>query len=187
MNSTPPSAIGCRIVGEFDDDARDFAEAEFVPPDALLARPSDAPSLVAGRPAFLPPSEEALAAARQFWLKVIRRFTEPVPGRKRYVRVRDSGVPNRGRIEVDCGRGWAGLSDLDASRLPRNHLSAHELDVSDKLCLVLFRRDEPSPGDADNDAWVSEVSIPVPWTEVVRLRFEVQRPAQPDQTARATA
>jgi hypothetical protein len=85
--------------GVFDEDASSFAtgESEFVavPPEP---RPGPGP--------FTPPTEEAAAAARKFWLQIIRRFTEPVAGKKGRVRVTDSSEPAaRGEVLVEHGSG----------------------------------------------------------------------------------
>jgi hypothetical protein len=179
VNSTPPFGIGCRIIGEFDDDASGFAvaEPEFValeaPSTRLLAVPSGATTQVA----VAPPSATALAAAKKFWVKVIRRFTEPVSARKGRLRVRDSGEPNRGSIEVRCG-GYRLIVGNDRAR--------HELDVSDKQCLTLFQNEEPTQID-DEHQWAKELSIPIPWTEIANIQFTVWRPAEPNLKAEKSA
>src|SRR5438105_1529004 len=122
MSANEPATVGCRIVAEFDDDAAAFAAAapELVP---VAAPEGNARPL----PAAL--SEETAAAAKKSWLRIIRRFTEPVPGKKRRLRVLDSEEPNRGEIVIEFGR---------SPGQPARCLSGYELDAADKLCLSLF-------------------------------------------------
>jgi hypothetical protein len=179
VKSIPASGIGCRIIREFDDDASTFAQAEpeFVRVEALSAKFLAGPPSPT-TPAFLPPTPKALAAAKKFWVKIIRRFTESVPAMKGRLRVRDSGAPNRGRIDVAYGRYPATVG---------NHRSGHELDVSDKLCLTLFHDEEPTGRAGDKGHWVREVSIPIPWTEIVNIQFAIMRPGARHRKAGKTA
>jgi hypothetical protein len=173
MEPDPTISISGRILAEFVDDAKDCmpTEAEFVPVP-IVPRPA---TQVLSRPglqdAFSPPIEEAATAAKKFWLKIIRRFTEPVPGKKGRLRARDSAEPNRGRITIECAR-------RSAVKL----FSGSELDISDKLCVTLFVNDKPVPssGHGGGQRWVRESAIPVPWTEVVNIRFKVDRLVGPE-------
>jgi hypothetical protein len=174
-----PVGIGCRIIGEFDDDASGFAEAEpeFVSSQAtsgpLLAAPAGTPTPAA----VPPPSAEALAAAKKFWVKVIRRFTEPVPAKKGRLRVRDSGDPNRGSIEVRCAT---------YRLVVGNDRARHELDVSDKQCLTLFQSETPAR-EKGEQPWVKELSVPIPWTEIANIQFVVWRSTQGGRRAGKSA
>jgi hypothetical protein len=178
-NSTNTDTISCRIIGEFDVDASAFAEGEpeFVTVDTPAQRWVAGPAGVSAPARFVLPSDEALAAAKKFWLKVICRFTEPVPGNKSRCRVRDSGEPNRGAIEIDCGR------YVPAASLRRDISWGHELDVSDKQCLTIFRHEGPMCWTGDEDRRVRELAMPIPWTEIVNIQFEVRRPVPHQQPA----
>src|SRR5436309_2850020 len=71
------------------------------------AAPASAPALTVSADTMqldagcAPPGEDATAAARRFWVEVIRRHTEAVSGSEGRVRVLDSAEPNRGRIVVE--------------------------------------------------------------------------------------
>src|SRR4051812_9840051 len=133
MKPAGPVGVGCLIVGEFDDDASGFGQeaAEFVP---VTGRPSTGPHWSPGAgllPVPLSPfTEAAAAAARKGWLKIVRRFTEPVPGKKKRLRVVGSEPGNRGKIFVEFGGRflWGG-----ESKSPEKSASGCELEVTDKL------------------------------------------------------
>ena len=118
-----------------------------------------------GRRGFplLPSSGEA-ATAKKAWLPIIRRCTEAVSERKGHLRPSDAASPNRGRIHVEY---------QSAYRFGK--LSGYELDISDKMCLLLLSRDEPERNGAAKNG-VIESSTPILWTEIANIRFEVERP-----------
>jgi hypothetical protein len=164
---------GIRIVAQFDDDASNFSEAEseIVPissrKENTTTAPSDGLNCV-----FLASSEEASVAAKRFWLKVIRRHAEPVPDKKGRLRVRDAEEPNRGVVKVEYGR-------PSAKRRGRHKsCSGCELDVTDKTCLTIFARDDEDVHRTDGKSlrWIKETIIPIPWTELAEIRFEINRP-----------
>jgi hypothetical protein len=167
MDSNPPSDISCKIIGEFEDDAREFTagEPEYVPVQSPANCGFTARSGEVSQATFHIPSEEALASAKKFWLKIIRRFTEPVPAKKGHVRVRESGEPNLGDIVVMHGA---------AATEGRGRCCGDELDTSDPLCLAVFRRREVNY--AGEGPRLEESSFPIPWTEIVNITFEVRRP-----------
>ena len=49
-----------------------------------------------------------MASAKRFWLDIIRRHAEPVPGSETRLRVRGSEEPDRGVILVEHGRPGVG-------------------------------------------------------------------------------
>jgi hypothetical protein len=164
--------IGCRIIAEFDDDAGAFASAEpeYVPlPKAAGAMPGPAPEAAAA-PAFSPPSRAAASAAKKCWLKVLHRFTKHVPEKKNRLRLPDA-EPGAGRILVECS--------LPASRsgAESRTWAGDEVDVADKDYLVLFGRRavDRRPEDPGSHLRIAESSIPVLWTDIVNIRFEVER------------
>src|SRR5437868_14414048 len=109
MEPVPPLSIGGHIIAEFEDDAA-AATPGAAPASAGAATvsaqtmPADLP------PAYAPPSAEAAAAAKGFWVEVIRRHTEAVPGSEVRLRVLDSAEPNRGLIVAEQGRAGDGAA-----------------------------------------------------------------------------
>jgi hypothetical protein len=175
MNPTPPHGIGCRLIAEFEDDAGTFTEgeAEFVavePPSTRGLAVSAGSRLYIP---FIPPTDEALATAKKFWLKVIRRFTESVPGKKGHCAVRDSAEPNQGRIVVEYGT----TCETHVESARRYFAEGYELDFSDKSCLTLFSQEGPDPSLPYSAHQVKDKIIPIPWSEIVQIQFEVRRPA----------
>jgi hypothetical protein len=173
MKPTEPFSFGCRIVAEFDDDARAFAqaEAEFVP---VKVPPTPGVPMTWG-PTLQPPSspfsEEVAAAAKKIWLKVIRRFTEPVPGKKGRLRVMHSERPNSGSIIVEYGRCLASTGRVGDRE---GMAQGHELEVTDKLFLTLYRTTRLPP--TQHRGYDEDCITPIPWAEIANIRFEVIRP-----------
>ena len=153
MEPVPPLSIAGRIIAEFEDDA---------------AAPSPAAA-----PAYVPPSEEAAPAAKRFWVEIIRRHTEEVPGHAGRLRVSGAAAPNRGAIVVEHIR----ADDGPAPTLRQGC----ELDTADAFCLTLVDREGPIAlsGDDSGRQGIKESATPVPWTEIRNIRFEVFRPLDP--------
>jgi hypothetical protein len=151
---------------EFEDDAGAFVAAETesvrLPPVVARLPVSDK---AAGDVAL--PSPQQASAAKKVWVPIIRRCTEPVPGAKSHLRPRNAGAPNRGRILIEYERSSG-----------RGQLSGCELDISDKLFLLLLSRDEPRQNIADG-AGALDAATPILWTEIVSVRFETERPLAP--------
>lgn len=165
MTTSPSSTVGCPIIAEFEDDASKCTPVE----PEYVSLPVAGPE-AAGQPLFAPPRAEAAAAAKKFWLKILRRFTESVPGKKGRLRVADAAAPDEGRIVVECGRPLVGR-DREGGELGAR--AGDEVDFADKYYLVLFgRRLLVLP---DGQARLAESSTPVLWTDVVNIRFEVER------------
>mgnify|MGYP000863208966 CR=1 FL=1 len=162
MNSTPTTSfgIGCEILAEFEDDASGFVPTK---PNFVSV-----PYVGSPQPAFVPPTAENLAAAKQFWLPVIAGLTEPVPAKKERLRVRDSELPNCGEIRVES-----------ASHPARRALRlGQEISVSNESCLTLFCYEEFAAQCGKGD-WVrSELAVPIPWTDIGNIQFEVRRPVK---------
>jgi hypothetical protein len=151
VEPTTSVSLGCRIVAEFDEtNILPDSEEEFVP---LPVRPHDR---------FLLYSADAAATARTFWLKVIRRYTERVPGKRNHLRVRDVAAEADGRIIVEHGVEH------------RSSKAGSELDVSDKLCLTLFDTNESRSSSGEETRTTH--TIPIPWTEILNVRFEITSP-----------
>jgi hypothetical protein len=162
MKPVPSLSIGGHIIAEFEDDAGAAPAAGTARAQTVSA---EAVQLDA---ACAPPGEDPAAAARRFWVEVIRRHTEDVPGSAGRLRVRDSSEPNRGVIVVE----QAG----DAA--PRQGC---ELDVADALCLTLVDREGPVPLEVADSSrqGIKESATPIPWAEIRNIRFEVIRPLDP--------
>jgi hypothetical protein len=145
----PVETLSCDTLTVFEDDARSYArtEPEFVPPFRAI------------EPAypFTPPTKEAAAAARRFWLTVIRRFTEPVPEHRGRVRVKGSGDPEGGEFILQHGMG---RTPRERSAVPPQATTGGELDVAHTLYLTVYRA-------IDGGVEFS----PIPWTELVQIRF----------------
>jgi hypothetical protein len=169
MEPVPPLSIGGHIIAEFEDDAG-AAPPQHAPESArALTVSAEAVQVDA---ACAPPNEDASAAARRFWVEVIRRHTEAVPGSESRLRVLDSAEPNRGLIVVE----QAGTAAVQRQGC--------ELDVADALCLTLVDREGPVPleGVASSRQGIKESATPIPWTEIRNIRFEVIRPLDPRAT-----
>src|SRR5262249_23675993 len=148
------------------------AEAEFVPVGTPpVPRALTAPA-AAGECPPSPPTEEAAAAARKFWLKAIRRFTEPVPEKKGRLRVRHSGNARRSAIRVETRRV---ISDGRGVSYPQR-VRGDEADVADKLFLLLFAEER----DPDGGGEVTQSTTAIPWTDIGNVSFEVTRSAEPE-------
>jgi hypothetical protein len=170
MKPVPPLSIGGHIIAEFEDDAGAAPAESAAGAARALTVSAEAVQLDA---ACAPPGEDPAAAARQFWIEVIRRHTEEVPESAGRLRVRDSAEPNRGVIVVE----QAGI----AAALRQGC----ELDVADALCLTLVDREGPVPleGADSSRQGIKESATPIPWVEIRNIRFEVIRPLDPE-TAR---
>src|SRR5262249_50915200 len=105
MEPVPPLSIGGHIIAEFEDDAAGHephsAPAAGTGQGGAAAIP---PVPVDANPPPAPPSEGAAVAAKRFWMEVIGRHTEPIPGSETRLRVRGSAEPNRGVIVVEHGQ-----------------------------------------------------------------------------------
>jgi hypothetical protein len=170
MEPVPPLSIGGHIIAEFEDDAG-AAPPQPAPENArALTVSAEAMQVDA---ACAPPSEDANAAARRFWVEVIRRHTEAVPGSENRLRVRDSAEPNRGLIIVEHVRAEDG-----AMLMLRQGC---ELDMADTFCLTLVDREGPIrlEGSLSCRQGIKESTTPIPWTEIRNIRFEVIRPLDP--------
>src|SRR5262249_45568073 len=155
----PPLSIGGHIIAEFEDDAG--AAPQGPAPVSVGAATVSAQAMpVDVPPAYAPPSEEAAAAARGFWVEVIRRHTETVPGTEGRLRVLDSAEPNRGVIVVEHVRAEDGAAVMLRQGC--------ELDVADAFCLTLLDREGPVPleGTASSRQGIKESATPIPWTEI---------------------
>jgi hypothetical protein len=153
----------------FDYFLGDFVDfAENTPsgvPDTELLPLNRGSTLLNGRSAsLLIPSVEHAATAKKVWLPIIRRCTEAVPETKSRLRPLEASQPNRGRIHIEYQR----LSSY-------GKLSGYELDISDKMCLLLFSRTDPQSNGVEHNG-VIEASIPILWTEIANIRFEVEHP-----------
>jgi hypothetical protein len=148
---------------EFIFDANECipVEPEFAPRESLRELPSILPIRSVY---FVLPSPEQAAAAKKAWLPIIRRCTETVSERRGHLRPSDATQPNRGRIHIQYER-----------RHGYGTVSGYEIDISDKMCLLLFSRDEPERSGATKNG-VIESSTPILWTEIANIRFEVERP-----------
>ncbi len=161
------------MIAEFDDDASHFASAEpeYVPlPTASI--PTHLQPGGAG-PAFSPPSPAAAAAARKFWLKVLHRFTEPVPGTKGHLRLPRTDPTEEPRILIEC----APLVSRGCNGGGSRTWVGREVRVDDKGYLLLFgeRVLDRRPGDPDGHLRVAAFSAPVLWTDIINIRFESER------------
>jgi hypothetical protein len=189
MNEEQSVSLSCRLVGEFDEDARQYApvEPEFVPVSELPA-PGEFLLFPHTRPRFeFPPSDEVSRKAREFWRKVIRRFTEPVPGKKNRFRVKNVAPEQNGSVVIESQGPHATLNGVAGTLVyPVRTFSGEELEVSDKLCLVLFDTSElaGSEGTAER---IRETVIPLPWSEIVNVRFEVTREVEAKGTSEQKA
>src|SRR5213596_2915347 len=126
MEPVPPLSIGGHIIAEFED----YAGASSPGPSGGSARAlTVSAEAVQMDAACAPPSEDAAAVARRFWIEVIRRHTEAVPGSQGRLRVLDSAEPNRGLVVVEHVR-----ADEGAALVVRQGC---ELDVADAFCLTL--------------------------------------------------
>jgi hypothetical protein len=144
--------ISCRELQVFTEDASPFAgaEAEFVP--VPLPQRS---GTVLHTP--MRPTEEDKTAARDCWLKVIRRFTKAVPGKKNGLRVRD-GVTSQPAVVIRRAQPYSGSIGLGGD----------ELDVTDKTYLVLFATETDTNG-------TRIVSSAVPWFEIESITFRLRQ------------
>lgn len=110
--------------------------------------------------------------AREFWMDVIRHYTEPLPGSGGgRLRVRGTDDPNRGRVVVEHNQAVRGAAPLVATR------HGSELDVSDERCLALIRWEGPlTPDGGGAGQGITESITPIPWTDILNVRFEIFRP-----------
>jgi hypothetical protein len=185
MNPENIETISCKIIAEFEEDASGFVEDL----DSLSEQePSEtsAASLALGQQGLFPPSKEAAAAARKFWLQIIRRFTEHSPGKKNRLQVKGATAPNHAKIIIEAGRHWYSMGGLTGtSALPGRSYSGAELEISDKWCVVLAGQEEDKncQGESNKMDEITETLIPVPWTDIVNLRFELTRVKKSEDAA----
>jgi hypothetical protein len=106
--------------------------------------------------------------AREFWMDMIRHYTEPGPGGR--LRVRGADDPNRGRVVVEHNQAVRGAAPLVATR------HGSELDVSGERCLALIRWEGPLTPDGGAGEGITESITPIPWTDILNVRFEIFRP-----------
>jgi hypothetical protein len=167
MEQQHAASVSGRLVAEFQDDARQpLAAAEPVP-----SAPTDTGGMSAGSLApRAVPTQEAAALAKTAWLRVIRRFTEPVPGEQSRVRVQAEG--EAGRVSVECRGGPEGQPSWRT-------FSGSELDVGDDFFLTIFLQEESRASQQHGVA--SEHSFTIPWTEIACLHFERSRRVEPDR------
>jgi hypothetical protein len=177
MEPVPPLSIGGHIIAEFEDDAAGQAPSRTPVSSASQgAAVSLEPVPVDSGSVPTSPGEEA-AAAQRFWVEVIRRHTEPIPGSETRLRVRDSAEPNRGVIVVEHGQRGVGPAE-GAPAVALRH--GCEVDVADAVCLTLVDREGPVPleGEGSSRQGIKESATPIPWTDILTIRFEVVRPLE---------
>jgi hypothetical protein len=160
---TDSGTVSCDTLIEFDELNVVGTEAEF----AVRPPAPSGPTLANGQ--LVPgarPSAKDVAAAKKMWLPIIRRCTEPVSGNKGRLRPVEAESPTQGRIVIDYQRG------------PRyGQYRGSEVDISDKMFLLLFDREPAGPKS------VIESTIPVLWTDIINIRFEIERPMPEPQEA----
>lgn len=145
MEPAAAETISCDSLEVFEDDVSSFAarEPEFV-------------SVPGRRPNSASPSAED---ARNGWLKVIERFTEPISGTKDCLRA--AGAAGKRTISILCRRRTPGLTS------PPTRLEGEELNPTDRSCLILFTtEDETVP---------RVTSTLIPWTDIVHMTFPLRQ------------
>ncbi len=168
MEPPPTIGVGCRIIAEFEDDASAVttAEPEFVPVNALPFPVILVPARANSPLTLFPPSEEA-TTARTSWLRIVQRFTEPVPENEGRLRVLGSEGPRHPSLSI-------GLRGRTNGEKPCAYVGT-EVDVTDKQILLLFHK----VGDESNEPRWRTTAIP--WTEISNIQFEGDRAVEPKQ------
>jgi hypothetical protein len=146
---------------EFEDVAQEVTEPVIVhdspPTDPLGPR--------AGAPV---PDKDALAAARQFWTKVIRCCAEPVSGKKGEFRPQPAEAAERATFRVSV----VDYSPSGFLASSRSITDCVRLVTTDPQVLILHRCSPAESGPAQvNGApagatWEVLVTTPVPWTAI---------------------
>jgi hypothetical protein len=167
--------VGPDKIVHFVDDASGFLDRD---PEFAALMPLPAPASMpywdrTVQPTFVPPTAKAAAAAKKFWLPIIRRYAEPIPGKKGRLRVCAAGECNHGLIVVEDG--GCGAFPHTFQRANRPCFSGSEIEVSDKLFLTLFHTEDLAPNstEAAGAKRIRESIMPVPWTSIVNMRFEL--------------
>src|SRR5437016_28801 len=151
------------MIAEFEDDARAVAttEPEFVPVNGVPLPAGFVSAWANSQSAVFPPFTEATTAARASWLRIVQRFTEPVPENESRLRVRGSEGSRSPSI-------WVGLRGSVNGERASAHAGT-EVDVTDKQFLLLF-----SKVDSDNHEPCCRTTA-IPWTEISSIQFEPSR------------
>src|SRR5947208_2154618 len=106
------------------------------------------------------------ATAKKAWLRVLARFTEPVPGQEGRIRVRvNAAQAESGVISVER-RG-----DVAAGSRYREY-TGQELDVGDDLFLIVFSESAPTTEQPDR---VCEYAHTIFWTEIASIHVQRTR------------
>jgi hypothetical protein len=177
------AGIDRRLV-EFEDVMEEVFEqvaAPYSPPTGPFGspRPGNGGTDLARAPSAAIPSKSALAAARQFWTKVIRRCGEPVPGTKGEFQPRPAESAESATFRVFV---------VD---FPRTIPNCVRLVTTDPRVLILFRcspaesvpRHAQGNGTADPGGWETLVTTPVPWTAISSLEVVSYRRTTPTAAA----
>jgi hypothetical protein len=168
VDNSSPGTISCRELHVFEEDASGFATAEpeyaagFSPNNKVRAEPAIVRIL-----SPVAPSGEAIAAARKCWLKVIQRFTEPVPGKKKHRRVIGGSIGIQHvavRLAYPLGR----AAGQNGTCLGASNIFGDELDCGDKSYLVICRTET----DAGSSRMVASA---VAWVEIAQVIFPLSQ------------